>query len=457
MSQTSVLWYVGSFAVALGVLIVVHEFGHYLVARLVGIKVLRFSVGFGKPLLSRRFGPDGTEWALSAFPLGGYVKMLDEREGPVAPAELNRAFNRRPVGQRALVVAAGPVANLLLAVVAYWGLFINGVDEMRPVLAAPPGGTAAAQAGIQEGELVRSVSGKPVTTLQDFRWQLMQQIVDRQPVALELINPRGEINIRTLDVSTFDTEALDGDFARLLGFVPYRPKLEPVIGGVAAGSVAEAAGLMPGDRVIGIAGKSIVGWSEVAKEIRASAGKSLTMTIRRGGEEQELRVVPKAEVEGGQTIGRIGISVRDDPQARARLFAHVRLDPAPAFAKAVEQTWDTALFSLRMMGRMLVGELSWKNISGPVTIADYAGQSARLGLDHYVKFIALISISLGVLNLLPIPILDGGHLLYYLLEVIKGGPLSERSMEIGQQIGLGLLMLLMAFAFYNDINRLISG
>lgn len=457
MNQTSLLWYVGSFALALGVLIVVHEFGHYLVARLVGIKVLRFSVGFGKPLLSRRFGPDGTEWALSAFPLGGYVKMLDEREGPVAPAELNRAFNRRPVGQRALVVAAGPIANLLLAVVAYWGLFIHGVDEMRPVLAAPPGGTAAAQAGVEEGELVRSVSGKPVTTLQDFRWQLMQQIVDRQPVALELINPRGEINIRTLDVSTFDTEALDGDFARLLGFVPYRPKLEPVIGGVAAGSVAEAAGLMAGDRVIGIAGKSIVGWSEVAKEIRASAGKSLTMTIRRGGEEQELRVVPKAEVEGGQTIGRIGISVRDDPEARARLFAHVRLDSAPAFAKAVEQTWDTALFSLRMMGRMLVGELSWKNISGPVTIADYAGQSARLGLDHYVKFIALISISLGVLNLLPIPILDGGHLLYYLLEVIKGGPLSERAMEIGQQIGLGLLMLLMAFAFYNDINRLISG
>ena len=457
MSQTSLLWYVGSFAVALGVLIVVHEFGHYLVAQLVGIKVLRFSVGFGKPLLSRRFGPDGTEWALAAFPLGGYVKMLDEREGPVEPAELHRAFNRRPVGQRALVVAAGPVANLLLAVVAYWGLFIHGVDEMRPVLAAPPAGTAAAQAGVEDGELVRAVSGTPVTTLQDFRWQLMQQIVDRQPVALELINPRGEINIRTLDVSTFDTEALDGDFARLLGFLPYRPKLEPIIGGVAAGSVAEVAGLMPGDRVITIAGKSIVGWSEVAKEIRASAGKSLTMTIQRGGGEHEVHVVPKAEVEGGQTIGRIGISVRDDPEARARLLAHVRLDAAPAFARAVEQTWDTALFSLRMMGRMLVGELSWKNISGPVTIADYAGQSARLGLDHYVKFIALISISLGVLNLLPIPILDGGHLLYYLIEVIKGGPLSERAMEIGQQIGLGLLILLMAFAFYNDINRLISG
>ena len=222
--------------------------GHYLVARLVGVKVLRFSVGFGKPLLSRRFGADGTEWSLAAFPLGGYVKMLDEREGPVAAEELHRAFNRQTVGRRALIVVAGPVANLLLAILVYWGLFIHGVDEMRPVLAAPPAATAAAQAGIEEGELVRGVSGAAVTTLQDFRWQLMQRIVDRQPAVLEVINRRGEIAFRNLDTTAIDAAELDADFTRILGLAPFRPKLKPVIGQVAADSVAAAAGIKRGRR-----------------------------------------------------------------------------------------------------------------------------------------------------------------------------------------------------------------
>jgi regulator of sigma E protease len=457
MGNTSILWYVGAFAIALGVLIVVHELGHYLVARWVGIKVLRFSVGFGKPLLSRRIGRDGTEWTLAAFPLGGYVKMLDEREGPVSGEELHRAFNRQPVGRRALVVVAGPAANLLLAVVLYWLLFVSGVNELRPLLAAPPAGSPAAAAGIEAGELVRSVSGSPVLTLQELRWQLMGRILDGQPAVLEVINERGEIAFRTLQTATIDSNELDADFARVLGLVPYRPRLRPVIGQVGADSAAEQAGIRVGDEVREVDGRAIDAWTDLALAIRNAPGRPLALALLRDGGTVHLTVTPARVAEGGREVGRIGIGAKDDPAARERLLIHVQLGAGEAFGRAVHQTWDTSAFSLRMIGRMLMGELSWKNVSGPVTIADYAGQSARLGLDHYLKFLALISISLGVLNLLPIPVLDGGHLLYYLAEVIKGGPLSERVMEIGQQIGLGLLALLMAFAFYNDINRLISG
>jgi regulator of sigma E protease len=457
MTAGSLLWYLGAFGVALGVLIVVHELGHYLVARRVGIKVLRFSIGFGKPLLTRRLGADGTEWVLSAFPLGGYVKMLDEREGPVEAADLHRAFNRQSVGRRSLVVVAGPIANLILAILLYWLLFIHGVQEIRPVLAAPPAATAAALAGIEAGDTVRSVSNVPVATLQEFRWQLMKRLADRQEVVLEIMNLRGEIFFRTLTTDAVDAQALDADFTRLLGLSLYQPRLRPVIGVVSPNSVAAAEGLQAGDLVTAIDGHLVTSWSELAASIREAPGKPIVLTIVRGDTVREIKAVPRPETEGDKVVGRIGIGVRDDPELRAQFMIEVRLGPFDALARAVEQTWDTSVFSLRMIGRMLIGEQSWKNISGPVTIADYAGQSARLGLDHFVKFLALISISLGVLNLLPIPILDGGHLMYYLIEVIKGGPLSERVMAVGQQIGVGVLALLMAFAFYNDINRLISG
>jgi regulator of sigma E protease len=457
MIQTSIFWYLGAFVVALGVLIVVHEFGHYLVARWVGVKVLRFSVGFGKPLLSRRFGVDGTEWVLAAFPLGGYVKMLDEREEPVAPEDQHRAFNRLPVGRRALVVVAGPVANLLLAILIYWVLFVGGVNEIRPLLGAPPAGSAAALAGIEDGDEVRRVSDVAVATLHEFRWQLMKRIADGQPVRLEVTNQRGEIHYRTIATEALDPASLDGDFVRKLGLSPFQPKFKPIIGVVAENSVAAGAGLAAGDAVRAVDGVAISTWAQLANAIRESAEKPITLELVRGGMLRQVQVVPKGVVESGKTIGRIGIGVEDQPQLRARMMVEVRLGPGDALVRAADQTWDTSIFSLRMIGRMLIGEQSWRNISGPVTIADYAGQSARLGLDHFLKFLALISISLGVLNLLPIPILDGGHLLYYFLEVIKGGSLSERAMEIGQQIGIGLLALLMAFAFFNDINRLISG
>ena len=457
MNLGGLLFYLAAFAVALGTLIVAHELGHYLVARAVGVKVLRFSVGFGRTLWLRRFGRDGTEWAISAFPLGGYVKMLDEREGEVAPEELDRAFNRQAVGKRFLIVLAGPVANLLLAVALYWLLFIQGTEELRPVLAAPAAATAAAAAQIGDGELVRSVDGKPVATWQELRWELLQAALDHPSVVLEVINRRQEINQRRIDSSGIAASDLDAEFTQRLGLQLYRPQLKPVIGQVAADSVAARAGLRPGDLFLSINDHPVTAWQEVASAIRASPEHSLRCEIQRGANRLALSLVPTAVSDGGASIGRIGIVVQDDPALRAEMLTTVRYPVGAALAKAVTQTWDTSLFTLRMMGRMLSGDLSWKNLSGPVTIADYAGQSARMGWLPYLKFLALISISLGVLNLLPVPVLDGGHLLYYMVEVIKGGPLSERVMEIGQQIGLFLLILLMAFAFYNDINRLVSG
>lgn len=450
-------FYIGAFVVALGVLIVVHEFGHFLVARLCGVKVLRFSVGFGKVLLMRRFGADRTEWAFAAFPLGGFVRMLDEREGPVEPQELPRAFNRQPVGRRFLIVAAGPLANLLLAILLYWVLFMQGSEELRPILAAPAADTPAAVAAVQDGEAVLSVNGKAVATWQELRWEFTQVALDHVPVRLEVVNARKEINQRSIATDLLGEADLEKDLLGRLGLKLYRPRLKPVVGEVSRGSVADKAGIKAGDEIVAIDGQTMAAWGDVVTKVRKSAGVALQLELRRGNETLAVAATPKSSEEGGQRIGLLGVVVKDDPAQHALLFTTVYYGPLDALVKATRQTWDTAAFSLKMMGRMVIGELSWKNLSGPVTIADYAGQSARMGWMPYLNFIALISISLGVLNLLPIPILDGGHLLYYIVEIVKGGPLSERVMEIGQQIGLALLLMLMAFAFYNDINRLVSG
>ncbi len=449
--------YLAAFAVALGVLIVVHEFGHYAVACLCGVKVLRFSVGFGKVLLMRRFGADQTEWALAAFPLGGYVKMLDEREGAVEPHELARAFNRQTVGRRFLIVAAGPVANLLLAIALYWLLFMQGSEELRPILAAPPAATAAANAGVEGGERVAAVNGKSISTWQELRWEFTKVALDRAPVRLDVVNERQELAVRSIATDTLVEGDLEKDLLGRLGLKLHRPKLQPIVGEVARGSVAEKAGIRSGDEIVSIGGVAIVSWGDVVAKVRGAAGVALRVELRRGDALVNVEVTPTAIEEGGQRFGRMGVVVKDDPTLHDQLFTTVYYEPLAALEKAVTQTWDTSTFSLKMMGRMVTGELSWKNLSGPVTIADYAGQSARMGWKPYLNFLALISISLGVLNLLPIPILDGGHLLYYIVEIVKGGPLSERVMEIGQQIGLALLLMLMAFAFYNDINRLVSG
>jgi len=455
----SLLYYIVPFVVALGVLVVIHEYGHYVVARICGVKVLRFSVGFGKPLFVRRAGPDRTEWVIAALPLGGYVKMLDEREGPVAPHELHRAFNRISVWRRIAIVVAGPLANFLLAIVIYWGLFMQGVQEVKPVVAAPEPGSIAAASGIASGETVVGVEGEPVSSWQDLRWRLLQLAVDKQPVRIDTIDRGQGAHARTLDLTRFDLDDLDGDPLTRLGLFLWlaRPDVPPVIESVEPKSPAEAAGLKAGDRVLAMDGREVRRWDELVPVVRASPGKAVPLRVERASRTLELVVTPEAVQQNGKTFGRILAAPRVDPEVVKGMFARVRYGPARALAKSLDRTWETSVFSLNMLGKMITGKVSWKNLSGPVTIADYAGQSARQGFGAYVVFLALISISLGVLNLLPIPLLDGGHLLYYLVELLKGSPVSERAMELGQKFGLTVLLFLMVFALYNDINRQLAG
>jgi regulator of sigma E protease len=453
----NLLNYLIPFALALGLLILVHEMGHYLVARWCGVKVLRFSIGFGKPLIVRRAGRDGTEWALAAFPLGGYVKMLDEREGTVAPHELHRSFNRQNVYRRFAIVAAGPLANFLLAIVLYWGIFVAGSDELRPRVALSESPAIAEAAGVREGDLVVAVDSEAVRSWQDLRWVLLQHALDNREIVLQVRTLEDVEAYRRLDLRGVPIDDGQQDLIARIGLKPWRPSIPAVIGRLVEGGPAERAGMMSGDQIVGIDEELIESWGEMVSRIRDAGGQTLKLSVLREGAVRELFVAVEEANENGVRIGRIGVGVAEPMPGGLSMFAMVRYGPIEGLVKAVRQTWETSVLSLKMIGRMFTGEVSWKNLSGPVTIADYAGQTAQLGLSHYLKFVALISISLGVLNLLPIPVLDGGHLLYYTVEIIKGGPIPERIMEIGQQIGLVLLVMLMAFAFYNDINRLISG
>jgi regulator of sigma E protease len=446
-----------AFIVALGLLIVFHELGHYLVARLCGVKVLRFSVGFGTPLWRRKFGADQTEWAISAFPLGGYVKMLDEREGPVAPQERHRAFNTQSVAKRFAIVLAGPVANFVLAILLYWVLFMHGVPGIRPVVGVPVAGSPAAQARIAPGELIARIDGVAVPTWQEVRWVLLEHAMRKDSVALEMHAERGDIQFRRLDLSSMGADKIDVDLIQAIGLTRYQPPLKPVIGRLIAGGAGERDGLKEGDEIVNVDGHAIAGWEQLVASISSAPGRALQFDILRGGAAHHLTVTPEPKHEAGKTIGRIGAAPKIDEAAVKRLITEVRYGPLESVAKAAERTWEVSTFTLKMLGKMIVGEVSLKNLSGPITIADYAGQSAQMGWLAYVSFLALISISLGVLNLMPVPLLDGGHLMYYVAEIVKGSPVSDRVMEVGQQVGMVLLFSLMAFALYNDINRLFGG
>ena len=453
----SLLTTILAFAFALGALIVVHEYGHYLVARLCNVKVLRFSVGFGRVIGSRRCGRDQTEWAISVFPLGGYVKMLDEREGEVAPQDLARAFNRQSVYRRCAIVMAGPAANFVLAIMLYWLIYMHGIPGIVPVIGAIAPGSAAATAQFAPGETITRIGAQTVATWQDARWALLKHAVEKRAVTLEVRNERNEIAARRLDLSGLRSADLDGDFLRALGFERLQPPLPPVIDRVVAGGAAERAGLQAGDKIVAINADAVTRWDQVVAAVSGGPGRELLFDVRRaGGVVDRIAVTPEAVLQDGKRLGRIGAVARVDREAMQKYVVQVRYAPLASLGQALERTWDTSVFSLKMLGKMITGEVSLKNLSGPITIADYAGQSAQVGWLSYLLFLALISISLGVLNLLPIPLLDGGHLMYYIVEILKGSPVSDKTVEMGQHVGMAVLFLLMAFALYNDIYRLIQ-
>jgi regulator of sigma E protease len=447
-----------SFAVAIGVLVVVHEYGHYSVARLCGVKVLRFSIGFGKPLFSWR-SQSGTEWSVAPIPLGGYVKMLDEREAEqkIAPEDLPHAFNRKSVGRRFAIVLAGPVANFLLAIVLFGSLYATGVKEPVAQLGAPAAGTLAARAGFAGGETVVSLrdaaDGKEqaVRSWSDLRWKLVDAALAHRHLVVRATTGKQTFEV-PVDLSHVQASEVDDNLLDKLGFMPGGVKA--IVATVEPGSPAAQAGLREGDKLVGIDGRSVTDVNDFIAHVQSRAGQTLALQVDRGGQVLTVPVLAKpasVEVDGVQkTVGRIGAALGGQMPT-----VEVRYDPVEALRLGVRRTWDISVFSVRMFGKMIVGEASLKNLSGPVTIADYAGKSASLGLASFVSFLALVSISLGVLNLLPIPILDGGHLLYYSVEAVTGKAVPERWQMILQRAGIVCILVLSAIALFNDLARLI--
>ena len=448
-----------AFFVALGFLIAIHEYGHYRVAVACGVKVLRFSVGFGKPLFTWKGKGSDTEFVIGLFPLGGYVRMLDEREAPVDPHERHLAFNTQPLRSRAAIVAAGPLANLLLAVLLYSIVNWGGVQEPKAVLSSPVAGSVADKAGLVGGELVRrAATGDdelvPIRSFEELRWVLTQGALDGERVRLELQNtPSSSPREVVMDLSVLDVRDADAQLFRKIGVIA--PWTRPSIGEVMPGGAAERAGLRNGDVVRRVGNTNVVDGMQLRELIRSSVqeGKVAPQIwmVERGGQMLELEVVPDSVMDGSVSVGRINAYVGDSPE-----MVEVDYGLWEGLARGFERTWDVSTLTLRMMGRMLTGEASLKNLSGPLTIADYAGRSAELGLMQYLAYLALISVSLGVLNLLPLPVLDGGHLMYYLWEAVTGRPVSDAWMEGLQRIGIVLLLGLMSLAIFNDIARLLG-
>jgi regulator of sigma E protease len=443
------------FLVTLGVLVVFHELGHYFVARWCGVKVLRFSVGFGRVIAVRRYGRDRTEWALSAIPLGGYVKMADEREGDVAPADVARAFNRQSVWKRIAIVAAGPIANLLLAVLLFAGTYVAGIPGQRAILAQAQPGTAAATAGIRAGDVVVALDGEPIRSWQDLRWRLIKaQGHSKVALSIEPAGPyAGEPPVtRMVDLEGLQSSDWEGNALAALGLrIDLGP---PQIAELVEGKPGARAGLLAGDHIIAIDGAPMRSPSDVAHVTNARPGVPLAFRIERGGTTEDITVIPEATEQAGRVVGIAGLRLKVDPAAAERLALTVRYGPIEALAQGARKTWELSVFTLRMLGRIFTGDASLKNISGPLTMADFAGQSAQAGTLAFIGYLALISISLGVLNLLPVPLLDGGHLLYYFAEIFKGSPVSDRAFEVGQRIGMAMLAVLMALALFNDVSRL---
>lgn len=439
------------FIVTLGILVTIHEFGHYWVARKLGVKVLRFSVGFGKPLWSKRAGADQTEYAIGALPLGGYVKMLDENEGPVAEHEQHRAFNRQPVAKRFAIVFAGPLFNFIFAIVAYWLIFVMGVPGLKPLIGEVLDGSIAARAGLQAGDEIVAVEQQATPTWDSAVFGLIGQVLDQGTVDLTVRDENRAT--RELSLNLAGQSGLDrGNLLENLGLRPARPPLPALIGELEPNGAAAKAGLVPGDKIIAADGEPMRDWLAWASYVRDRPGRLIQVDVERQGKILRLEIRPEASKAAGGSVGRIGAAAVL-PEFPERLRTTVQYGPLEAVGQAFEKSWQITALTFQMLGKMIVGQASVENLSGPISIAQFAGDSASGGLVSFLRFLAIISISLGILNLLPVPLLDGGHLMYYLIEAAKGSPVSARAQLVGQQLGIILLMGLTILAVYNDLTR----
>lgn len=457
-----------AFIFTIGIIVTIHEYGHFQVARWCGVKVIRFSIGFGKPLWRKTLGTDQTEFVLAAIPLGGYVKMLDERElkaekeagetsdNDYSEADLTRAFNRQSVYKRIAIVIAGPMANLLLAILIYWVLFMQGVTGMLPIIGQVELNSIAAQANLTTGEMIQTINNKEVKTWSEAGWMLFESALENEAVEIKAVNENNELHLHKLNLAGLGKEA-ESDILNEIGISVFRPEVLPILAQVLSNSAAEKAGLLTDDKVLAIDGLQTDAWSDVVNIVKANPNQALNFNIERQQKLISLTVTPEGVKENNVLIGKIGAGVKLDDEQLDKVMIKQYYSGIDSLGMSIAKTWKTSAFSLKMMWYMVKGKASWKGISGPVTIANYAGESADLGWKPFLGFIALVSISIGILNLLPIPVLDGGHLMYYMVEIIKGSAVSEQAMVLGQKIGFGLLGLLMILAVFNDINRIVTG
>jgi regulator of sigma E protease len=448
----SLIWHALWFVIAVGLLVTVHEFGHFSVARLLGFKVRRFSVGFGRPLLTYVGGADRIEYVIAAIPLGGYVKLLDEREEAVAPADLPRSFTRRPPWQRIVVLLAGPAFNILFAVLVLWGmLWVSGVSDLKPMVGEVTAGSVAAGAGLHTGDEIRALNGEPVSSQRDVVFGLLDAMSSRGEADLDVRGAGGGARQARLLVADPVQRRRLTEPAELFHGLGFQFLIPPVLGPVEAGGPAALAGLHPGDEVVAIDGLPMHDFYEVVAYINSHPGTRISIDYRRGGSSHSVSVPVLGELVSGKRIGRI--HVERPRQAPDSMVLHTELGAAAALQRAADEAWTLTVVQARLFWRMVLGRVSLKNLSGPLSIAEFAGDSAEAGAAAFLSFLVIISLSLGFLNLLPIPILDGGQILFQLVEWLKGSPLSERAQALGQQLGIALLIVLMGVALYNDIAR----